>query len=203
MTIKLKDRKVGSPEWFTAWQRILENDFIMRCMLETSLHELRFWMEIFLMSESGVIYQIRMERFLGETIKLPRVTLRGFDVSLENLIRDLQHFWFDDRMSNYLTIPKLELAVPHRGFIRQYGSADVVLLSTNNALLMDGYGAVREWLYQAKRGRVKSDTDSGVSTENEKILWKLLEQRFRAFLYRQKVSLIKETLGVAVEAIHG
>jgi len=209
---KQKDLKVDSPQWVAAWKKILASDFIMRCMLETSLHEIRFWMEAFLMNDAQEIYQIRIERFLGETIKLPKVTVRLYNISLETLLHDLEHFWFDEGMSNYLIIPRLALAVPHRGFIRQYGSSGVVLLKTNHQVLMANYGAVREWLYQAKRGFVKSSNtlarekvDGVVITydQSERNLWQVFEGRFKTFLYRQQLSVINETLGETVEAIHG
>lgn len=67
---------------------------------------------------------------------------------------------------------------------------------------MSDYGAIREWAYQAKRGRVKADNNNGVVEDDERMLWQTFEQRFRTFLYRQKLALLKSTVGVVVSAPH-
>jgi len=212
MTKKRKDLKVGSPEWISAWKRTLCEGFIMRCMLEPSIHYMRFWMKSFLMDDSNCIYQIRFERFLGDTIAAPRATSTKYDAPLEAFLNDLENFWVGETMHNYLTIQKLSLVVPHRGFIRPLGNSNVVLLPTNHPVLMANYGAVREWAYQAKRGLVKSDNtlaeealDDKVITydQHERVLWQVFERRFKTFLYQQELSVIRDTVGEVVSAEHG
>ncbi|MDP1690188.1 MAG: hypothetical protein Q8L52_03235 [bacterium] len=73
---KQKDLKIGSPQWIAAWKRILEDGFVMHCIIEQGLDSMRFWMESFLAC-GDIIYRIRFERHLGQTIALPKVYLGG------------------------------------------------------------------------------------------------------------------------------
>ncbi len=200
MTVKQKDLKVASPQWVAAWKKNLADDFAMRCMLEPNPNYLRFWMELFLMDGANGIYQIRFERFLGDTIAPPRVLATKYDGPLEAFLDDLENFWTGQ--GNYLVIDSLALAIPHRAFIRPLGSDKVVLLPTNHPVLMANYGAVREWAYQARRGRVRiSDGTSEVRYSNtEEVVWQMFERRFRMFLYRQQLSIIRDTVGEVVPA---
>lgn len=199
---KQKDLKVDSPEWVVAWKRILEDGFIMRCIIEQDLDSLRFWMESFLAC-GDIIYRIRFERHSGVTIAPPKVYAGVYGCSVETLLSNLGHFWIAEGAHNYLTIRELKVAVPHCGFVRPLGSGSVFLLETNHPLLMADYGAVHEWAYQAKRGRTKAGNSSGMVLEDERMLWQTFERRFEAFLYRQKLALLKSTVGKVVSATHG
>lgn len=103
-------------------------------------------MGVLLYNRKAIPYQIRLERFSGNTIAPPKVYTRICGVPVETLLADLEHFWIGTRAHNYLTIRKLLLAVPHRGFIRPFGSSSVFLLPTNHPNLMSNYGAICEWM---------------------------------------------------------
>lgn len=194
---KQKDAKIGSPQWVAAWKRMFEDGFVMRCIIEQDLDSLLFWMESFLAC-GDIIYRIRFERHLGQTIVPPKVYLEVYGCVVETLLSDLEHFWIAEGMHNYLTIRELKLAVPHRGFIRPLDSESVFLLETNHPLLMEDYGAVCEWVYQARKGRVKADNNNGMVEDDERMLWQTFGQRFKAFLYQQKLALLKSTIGKVV-----
>lgn len=204
MTKKRKDLKVASPEWIAAWKKILTDGLAVRCLIEPSANQIRFWMQSFLIHEDD-IYEIRFERFLGDTVQLPKAFARKYGATLQAFLDDLERFWTGDGRS--LTVNNLALAVPHRGFIRPFGSTDVVLLPTNHPALMTNYGAVHEWAYQAKRGYVKSNNtlaeeELGGKTitydPSQRMLWAVFERRFKTFLYQQELSVIRNTIGEIV-----
>lgn len=183
---KQKDLKIDSLQWIAAQRKILSESFIMRCMLEPSHNNLRCWTELFLINDTGDIYQIRFERFLGDTPAPSKISARKYDAPLQAFFDDLENAWVGGGIHAHLVIPKLAFAVPHRGFIRPFGSTTIVLLQTNHPVLMENYGAIHEWMYQARRGRISDHNES---------VWQILEPRFKKFLYQQQLKLIRDTIG--------
>ena len=199
--MKSKDLKVGSPQWTAVWERTLANSFVMRCIIEESLNYFRFWVELFLINDNN-IYRVRFERFLGCTTEPPKVFVEKYDAPLAAFLADLEHFWIDTGMHNYLTIQELMIPLPHRGFFRPLGITSFLLLPQNHPLLMANYGAVHEWMCQAKRGFIRTNDGAAKDWKEEQVLWRVVEQRFKAFLYQQELSLLKSTIGEVASATY-
>lgn len=192
---KQKDLKIGSPQWVLAWERLLVDGLVIRCMIEESLDFLHFGMEIYLIVGDD-IYRMRFERFLGQTIKLPHQFIEKYNGPLQAFLSDLGAFWEIGKIpdDNCLERRKFMVAKPYRGVVRPLGTTNFFLMPPNHPLFMTGYGAVHEWASQAKRGFV-SIKEAGSGLPSKPMLWGLFEQRFKSFLYQQQLSLLQNTVG--------
>lgn len=193
--MKSKDTKIGSPQWVLAWERLLVDGLVIRCMIEESLDFLNFGMEIYLIVDDN-IYRMRFERFLGQTIKLPRQSVEKYDGPLEAFLSDLGTFWETRNIPDTYTLErrKFMVAKPYRGVVRPLGTTNFLLMPANHPLFMANYGAVHEWLYHAKRGFV-SIKEEGSDLPSKPMFWELFEQRFKSFLYQQQLSLLQNMVG--------
>lgn len=195
--MKSKDLKIGSPQWVVAWRNILTNELAIRCIIEESLDYLHFAMEIYLMTDDDEIYRARFERFCGQTIKLPRESVEKYDGPLEAFLSDIGTFWETRNIpdTHALERRKFMVAKSYRGVVRPLGTTNFLLMPSNHPLFMASYGAIHEWMYQAKRGRLNVGMEAVNGFYVEEMLWKAIEPRFKAFLYQQQASLLENTVG--------
>ncbi|MDO8566546.1 MAG: hypothetical protein Q7R58_00135 [bacterium] len=187
--MKAKDRvrANGTPEWVSAWKRLLSNQVVVRCLLEEALDYSQFRMELYLLSE-GRIYRATFDRYWGSTIKRPATFIENYKGPLEAFLDDLGAWW-----GNFLRVNPPErltfmVAEPYRGVIRPLGTENLLIVPPNHPLFMAGYGAVAE--------RISLIRVAGIDADRCPVeIWLDIERRFRAFLYQQQVSLFRNTVG--------
>lgn len=189
--------KINSPEWIAAWKKILTNELAIRCMIEESLDFLHFAMEVYFM-DLDEIYRARFERFWGQTIKLPRESIERYDGPLGAFLSDLGAFWETCNIPDMHALErrKFMVAKSYRGVIRPLGTTNFLLMPPNHSLFMAGYGAICEWTYRAKRGRIGArNKDEITPSEEDGKAWSILNHRFKAFLYQQQTAVLGSTVG--------
>lgn len=184
--MKSKEMKVGSSEWQLAWKRMLANEIVVRSVLDQSHHSLEFLIEILVLHE-GIPSIMRIERSSASSYvsaKRPKEFCEHYAAPIEALLEDMRQVGIRPAVFSEIPMQDSLIALPARGFIRPLGMTKFLIVPPYHQAFMAFYGTVRAWFHGEGR-KYFTNPDLGI----------VLMHRFDAFLYRQEVSLLQESVG--------
>lgn len=176
-----KRLEVLTGPWFGAWDELLNSQVVVRSSITFNQGTSVFHTELLLVGEDNEICRVICSRSLGSNIYPPVTKLETPNVLLEVFLTTLVDQWNFTKKTSRLAELCLE-PVPHVAIISQYYATNEHLLPSSHPLLMIYYGMVCDGIATQQKHSVRT-------------IWPVLLRRFKAFLYQQEATLVKNTIG--------